>query len=507
MLNELFTVDRRPCIHMALSISGGGAAEQYWSGQSDWCKAIINPTTGLRYDGTGGIPTVDISTNKGVQQLILTMDYYYNRGFRRFMFNSPCGTLTLDGTNQDGYAGWWTPMTQRKIQRKDGVYVPNPYQGCWIDSTTNPTGIVPTLSTVDTAPFRSNGRTYEWYSLLRAWLRGNALGYSGDKLATNPVECYIYSGFCIPYKNNSPDQTRNWLDGNSDAKVIQYRNAPNGYQFPDPDNNTQHSTFLQNELHPWYECGVCGVGHDAGSFAWNHRNGMWVFSNNTKPPDAFLTKTTNIRRWLERDYFALTQGTGSNQRYNTSTKFSYFQESQPYNSDPNMILNRTTNNPFPTADTNEAYSLYLPFGEEDGSFNTKYSAGWVNYSPYLALYDTLNTWKNSKWGNPLNQYNGADPNRKWRFDADTTEVHILVPNVGIPYTDGLYSTYVTLSDSINSPSTQAIVDDTVDFWMDYINRGYIWHPILYHFNTLFERTINKKVMQETGYWPLSDPAP
>lgn len=501
----IFNVDRRPCIHMAISISGLG--EQYWSGQESWCQSIINPVTGLRYDGTGGIPTVDITTNKGVQQLILTMDYFYNRGFRRFMFNTPCGTVTLDGVSNDSFAGWWTPMTQRKVQRKDGVYVPNPYQGCWIDPSTNPTGTVPSLANVDTAPFRSNGRTYEWYSLLRAWLRGNALGYSGDKLETDPVECYVYSGFSIPYKNNAPDPTRNWLDGNTDNKILQFRNTANGYQFPDPDNNPQHATYLQNELRPWYECGVSGVGHDAGPFAWNYRNGMWVFGNGTTPPSSFLQRTTNIRKWLENDYFSLSQGNGSNQRYNTTSKFTYFQESQPWNSDPAMILNKTTNNSFPTINTNEAYSLYLPLGAEDGSFNTKYSAGWLNYSPYLSLYDTINTWKNGNWTNPANQYNGGDPNRKWRFDPETTEVHLLTLNPGVPFTDGVYGTYVQLSDTINTPATQAIVEDTVDFWMDYMNRGYIWHPVMYHFNTLFERTINKRIMQELGYWPQADPSP
>ena len=492
MSNPLFTVDRRPCVHIAQTISQ--ITDSTWSCNPDWCEAIINDANGNRLAG------FDQTTNKGVQVAINTMQYHYDRGIRRFIFNTPTGTLA--NSTQEAYAGIWSPMQQRKIQQKDGSFVPNPFKGCW----KNNGYVVPDLTNVDTAPFVSVGKTAEFYQLLRSWLTGG-MGWTGNKLNTDPVEIYIYTSFVIPLDASSnPDYTKNWVYYPGDTRNVTYQNQPSGFAFPNPDTNPQHLTYLQSEMRKWYECGVSGFGADVGLYAWNHRKGSWIYSNNPSKPAGFDTPQTNMRRWFEQDYFSLPVGQAPNQRFNPTTKFTYFQEIHPWDPEPTKITNRTTTNSFPTAGTEEAYGFYDPWGGTTDSNSTAYKGSWQHYSPYIVGLTNMNTWINGNWENPTNQYNGADPNRKWQFDKSTTEIHLLVTQHARPYTDTSNTTLTNLSNTINNPTTQSIITDCANWYMDYFNRGYVYHPVLYHTSYQVEKEIHKRIMQNLGYWPNSDPA-
>jgi hypothetical protein len=493
MANPLFTVDRRPCVHLAQTISQ--VTDSTWSSNPDFCEAIIDDATGNR------LPGYDQTTNKGVQVMINTMQYHYDRGIRRFIINTPCGTLE-NGQASVAYSGIWSPMQQRKIAKSDGTFVVNPYKGCWKANGYN----VPDLASVDSAPFISVGKTAEYFQLLRSWLTGG-MGWTGNKLGQDPVEIYIYTSHVIPLTSSGqPDYTKNWVRYPGNTVNVTWQNQPNGFAMPDPESVAAHQSYLQSEMRKWYEIGVCGFGADVGLFAWNHRKGDWIYTNNPAKPANYDSPVTNMRRWFERDYFALPVGQAPNQRFNPTTKFTYFQEIHPWDQDPNKITNRTTSNSFPTANTNEAYSFYDPWGSNGDSNSTAYKGSWQHYSPYIIGLTNMNTWINGNWENPTNQYNGADPNRKWEFDKTNTEIHLLVTQLARPYTDTSNTLLTQLSNNINDPATQTIINDCANWYMDYFDRGYVYQPVLYHNSYQVEKEIHKKIMQNLGYWPQSNPA-
>jgi len=493
MPNPLFTVDRRPCVHLSLNISTTN--NTFWSGNADLCEAVIDDATGNRISG------VTASSNIGVQMYINAMQYHWERGIRRFIINSPCGSLD-NGVTDIAYAGILGPMKERKVQRENGVFVPNPYKACWKGNSYT----VPDLATIDSAPFIANAQYAQWFTLLRAWLLG-INGYTTNKLDIDPVEIYLYTSFVIPLgPSSTPITSRNWVKYPGDTNNATFVNQANGFAFPDPDNVAAHQTYLQNEFRPWYECGICGVGADVGLYAWNHRKGDWVYFNNPTKPANFDTPKTNMKKWFNNEYFSLTRGIGTGQRLNMATKFTYFQEIHPWDIDKNNITNRTETLDFPKAGTEEAFALLDPWGSNGDSNSTAFKGSWMHYSPYIIADANMTSWINGNWANATTSYNGADPNRKWQFDKATTEIHLLVPSLAKPFTNNTDPTLTSLSASISDPATQSIIDDCVDWWMDYIDRGYVYQPVLYQTSYLVEREINKRILQNLGVWPLSDPA-
>lgn len=494
MANPLFTVDRRPCVHLSLNISSTNNA--FWSGNADLCEAVIDDATGNRLAG------IDATTNIGVQMFINTMQYHWERGIRRFIINSPCGSLD-NGAPTVAYAGILDPMKQRKVQRENGAFVPNPFKAVW----KNNGYVVPDLASVDSANFIAGAQFAQWFTLLRSWLLGIG-GYSTNKLDIDPVEIYLYTSFAIPLgPSGTPITTRNWVRYPGNENNATFQNQPDGFAFPDPENIASHATFLQNEFRPWYECGICGVGADVGLYAWNHRRGSWVYFNNPTTPANFSNPVTNMKKWFNSDYFSLTRGVNPGQRLSLSTKFTYFQEIHPWDLDPARITNRSETLSFPKAGTEEAHALLDSWGSNGDTNSTAYKGSWQHYSPYIIATENMTSWINGGYANATTLYNGADPNRKWRFDPDTTEIHLLATSLAKPFTNATDPTLTALSADINNPATQSIIEDCADWWIDYLNRGYVYQPVIYHTGYLVERHIHKRIMQHLNLWPVSDPAP
>lgn len=498
MSNPIFTVDRRPCVHLSLNVSTTN--NTFWSGNADLCEAVIDDATGNRLAG------ITAADDIGVQLFINTMQYHWERGIRRFIINSPCGTLD-NGMANVAYAGITGPMKQRKVQRENGVFVPNPYKAVWKANGY----VVPDLGTVDSATFIPGGQYAQWLTLLRAWLFG-INGYTTNKIdeTSNQVEVYLYTSFAIPLgPSTTPITTRNWVRFPGNTNNATFQNQADGFAFPDPENVPSHATFLQNELRPWYQCGICGVGADVGLYAWNHRKGDWVYFNNPTTPVGFDTPKTNIRKWLSNDYFALTRGIDIdvNQRLSKATKFTYFQEIHPWDQDPAKITNRSDTLDFPKAGTEESFALLDPWGSNGDSNSSAYKGSWQHYSPYIIDVANMTTWKNGNWEFATTLFNGADPNQKWQFDSATTEIHLLCSRLAKPFTDATDPTLTALSADIANPTTQSIIEDCADWYIEYLNRGYVYQPVIYHNGYLVERHIHKRIMQHLNLWPVSDPAP
>lgn len=513
MINPLFNVDRRPCAHLSSPISFGGstANDARWHSSVDYVLPSIDTATGNRYAGV----TIDSST--GVQEIIKSMSYLYDRGIRRFMINSPCGNIFTGGI--PAYGGIWSPMTSRYVIRPtDGAKIPNPYPECWksIPGQTSPPTIVPAINdpNLDTLPFNSTGRINEWYQQLRLWLVGG-LGYSNH----SDSEVYIYTSYGIPTKINAgsivPDYSANYVREMGMSSNIIYMDKPDGigFQLPDPDNNSLHDTYLRTEWAKWLEVGICGVGADVGIYGWNYKFGSWLYNFaglpdlNTVTPANYNVRRTNMRRWFERLWNSTLPGLNAGQRFSSSNNFSYFLENFPWDTDQNNVINLSTSTPI-TPDTDEYHSFWNPLGGLRDRNSTEYGPGWQHYAKYIITQDSLNQRTNNSWPGGPTGYNGADPNRKWKFDSSTTEIHILAISLARPVTLDTNENLTNLSNNINAPATQAIIDAAVDWWLYYFQEcGYVYQPLVYHNSYLIQKHIHKGIMQGLGYWPVSDPAP
>lgn len=509
MINPLFNVDRRPCAHLSGPISFGGI-DTTWSSPSNYCLPSYNTATGQRYAGL----TADSAV--GVQDILKSMSYLYDRGIRRFMINSPCGNIFTGGI--PAYGGIWSPMTSRYVTRPtDGAKIPNPYPECWksIPGQTNPPTIVPAINApdLDTLPFNATGRSAEWRDQLRYWLTGG-LGYSNH----SDSEVYIYTGYGIPTKIDSgsivPDYTANFVREMGMDKNILYMNKPDGvgFQMPDPDKNALHDTYLRSEWAKWLEAGICGIGADVGVYAWNYKYGSWVYNYpglpdlNTVIPPNYNAPTTNMRKWFERLWNSSPKGYGTGERFSNASNFSYFLENFPWDSDTIINLTSAPNHPAP--DTDEYYSFWNPLGGGRDRNSTEYGPGWQHYAKYIITQDALITRLNNGWAGGPTGYNGADPNRKWKFDPDTTEIHLLAISLARPFTTDTNDTLTNLSNNISAPSTQAIIEEAVNWWLYYFQEcGYVYQSLIYHDSYLIQKHIHKGIMQGLGYWPVSDPAP
>jgi len=66
MSNPIFTVDRRPAVHIAYGVSGG--SDSYWGSSLDFCKPVLDvPGTGLRRAGV--TTTSDIGVEQGINKM------------------------------------------------------------------------------------------------------------------------------------------------------------------------------------------------------------------------------------------------------------------------------------------------------------------------------------------------------------------------------------------------------------------------------------------------------
>lgn len=498
MSNPIFNVDRRPCVHIADPISFGGN-NATWGSADNYGAATIDLSNGNRLAGINTYQPI------GVQRLIRNMQYHYERGIRRFMINSPLGTLVVEN-NFPAYGGIWSPMTQRVIEDYNGNKFVNPYLVCWPGRST-----IPTIAEAENpaTSFISNGRGNEFYQHLRTWLVSSSqMGYNVGLDGTTPmpnklgdVELYIYTGFGIPYKNGSVSYSSNYVHvmGNgADFNAAWLNNTTSGFKMPDPENDQDHKTYLESEWLKWFECGVNGIGQDVGVYGWNHRHGCWVYQDSFIPAN-HDRPLTNMRKWYEKYYNNIPVGFNPGQRM-SSKPFKYFLENFPWDNDPDKILNKTTTNSFPTPNTNETFSFWSPFGAYADSNSTAYKGSWMHYTPYIVLPASLTNFINGSFPNP-SQYSGADPNHKWVFDTSRTEIHLLVTGPSFPFTDGLDSTLNNLSNNMNSTQTQTVIENCTAFWKNYIDRGYVYMPAVYWNGYSIDREINKRLLEYIGVWP------
>jgi len=508
MINPLFNVDRRPCVHLAGLIAFG--TDPTWSSSAAFCQPAFNTDTGDRY------PTYTKDTIKGVQEQIASMTYLYDRGMRRFLINSPCGNVFTGGI--PAYGGIWDVMESRYVVRPtDNAKIPNPYTECWknMAGQTSPPTLVPAINdpNLDTLPFKANGRSAEWNDTLRTWLIG-AQGWDNH----SDAEIYIYTGYGIPTKIVSsaitPDYAANYVREMGQNLTYLNKSDGIGFQMPDPDKNPLHDNYLRSQWMKWLKAGICGVGADVGVYGFNHRFGSWIYNQWVSPnldaitPPNYNAPNTNMRKWFEKLWNSTPKGEGNGEKFSNAKNFSYFLEGFPWDTDPNKIINRTTTNVYPTADTDEYYSFWNPSGGQRDINSTEHTGGWMHYAKYIITQDSLTTRKNNAWPVSATSYNGADPNRKWRFDPSSTEIHILAQSLARPFTADTDAVLGGFETTINTPQTQAIIADCVDWWLYYFQEcGYVYQPLVYYNSYKIQKHIHKGIMQGLGYWPQSDPAP
>jgi hypothetical protein len=102
-------------------------------------------------------------------------------------------------------------------------------------------------------------------------------------------------------------------------------------------------------------------------------------------------------------------------------------------------------------------------------------------------------------GGPVDQY--------WCSSANHCKA-VIDPGTGLRRSGVTSTTNMNnLSVNTSASATQTIIENCVTYWMDFINRGYVYQPVLYHDDFLINRTIHKRIMQELGKWPVTDPAP
>jgi len=510
MNNPLFTVDRRPAVHIGLPIAFGGT-DTRWGMSTEALYKTIDTGTGLRLAGIGTYENI------GVQQIIRTMQYHYERGIKRFVINTPPGCIAVTAEGYPAYGGIWDCMGTKSQERLyDGQRFANPFYTNWL--TLNNGDTLPTYSTNPADPYNtlsyySGGRAAEWYVHLRTWLGSNAAyGYDkgldgvtpmGDK--RSEVEVYIYTGFGIPTLNGAPDHAVNYVAIMSDAynQTFQDISTGHGFEMPDPENDAAHATYL-DQWKMWFEAGACGIGADVGLYAFNYEKGDWIYQNLAQMPATHNQKKTNMRRYLENLYNNMDLGSSSGQRY-ANRPFSYFVEGHPWN----WNVKHGGTNPeisYPVVGTEEYLDLFGVAGVEGDNNNSAYRGSWQHYTKYIQMYEGLAQFRNGTWqGGSGTAFNGADPNRKWKFDPNTTEVHLLASVLPCPYMDESNEALTAYDARYTDADVQSMMDDCAEWWIDYIDRGYVYQSVTYPFSYKVHREIHKRIMQYLGEWPSSDP--
>jgi hypothetical protein len=503
MNNPNFNVDRRSCLHIGIAVAGFG--DSAWSSQTNYSHKTVNPATGLYHTG------VTAYQNIGFMMTIRHMQYNYERGIRRFLINSPCGNVSV-GPGIPAYGGIWNAAKAKEIVNPyTGVHYANPNNNCWGTANGSATPVYSTnpADPYTTTTFTNDGRTAEFYVLLRTWLISSAaygfhVGLNGVTPMTDKrdeVEIIIYTGFGIPYQNNVLASDVNYVRVMGEDTNYLYQDNPSGaaFQMPDPDNNPDHATYLE-QWKQWHECGVSGIGADVGAYAWNWRNGCWAYTTpDTYMPATHGTPKTDIRKYLEKQYNDMAYGFALGERM-TDRPFSYFAEGHPWD----WNVKNAGGNPaysYPIPGTEESLSLLSPLGDKFG-LTSPYSGSWQHYCKYIQMHVGLSQFTNGAFPGGVG-FAGADPNRKWKFDKANTEIHLYVTNPAQPWFDtadaNMYSMETTYEDF------RSQINDCVDWWTDYIDRGYCFQPINYHDSYKVNKEIVKGVLQYTGEWPDSDP--
>jgi hypothetical protein len=507
MKNPFFKVDRRPCVHIANGISFGGT-DVRWGTPPTYGYRTINLADGSRLPGIGTYEAV------GFQEIIRTMQYNWERGFRRFMLNTPIGSISVNDALFPAYGGIHSAAKAKsQLRHWDGARFPNPYYANWTSLANGDP--LPTYSTnmsdpYNTLPYLDYGRVNEMFVHLRMWLASSsALGYDkaldgvttiGDK--RGDTEIYIYTGFGIPTYNNYPSYDANYVAILGDETNDDFCNkvSGTGFQFPDPDHNESHAAYLTDEWSKVIPWGISGIGQDVGVWGFNWRKGNWVYIDQADADAVpnYNAKMTNMRKWFENLYQSIPTGNGVNDRYSLNDNFSYFLEGHPWDWHIKTNISRP-DLPYPVAGTKEAMGLLSPLSY-NGDSGSEYIGDWQHYTKYLQLEQGVKTFVNGEFTGGAEGFNGADPNGMWQFDPESTEIHMVITDLGRPYTEATNDFYQAVSTSMPDPEVDILIDQTVDYWMDYMNRGYVYQPSIYPWEYLFTREINKRVMLELGYW-------
>lgn len=498
-------------VHLSEGIAFGGV-DTRWGASPEYNYKVIDPATGLRYSGITPYQAI------GVQQIIRSMQYNYERGIRRFCLNDPHGTVSVTSDGYCTYGGIWDCMRSKSIERPwDGTRFANPYYNCWPELSNGDT--LPTYSTnpsdpYNTLTFNPDGRWSEFFVLLRVWLGSNSsygydVGLDGvtpmsDK--RNEVEIILYTGFGIPTNGvgDFPDHEVNYTHIIGVPSLQNRTDGGHGFQMPDPENNAAHAAYL-DRFKNWYTCGITGVGADVGLFAFNYEKGDWIYNNPVDMPSFHYQKHTNMRRYLQKEYDSLPLSSDPDLgevKYQ-DREFAYFAEGHPWNWNKKHAVTYPDID-YPVVGTSEYLDLF-GITELHGD-NTAHIGSWQHYCKYIQLYQGLSQFNNGTWqGGSGTAFNGADPNRKWRFNPDTTEIHLLITTLPTPYFDISDANMAAVDADIDSAENQEKIQLCIDYWIDYIDRGYVYQPTLYWNSYQVYKQIHKGIMQYLGEWPDSDP--
>lgn len=433
-----FAVDRRPGTAITIPVSGGYNKKQYLG----WLGDKTNSNTYWKKDT--GIPLF-------IQNYLT---WNYKRGIRRFVIWAPCGVLgTPSGINYSVTPSITGAMKQRVFEvyndegKATGEQIINPSEACWagnnfpVDPSTGlkiPQTIEQALNT--NTVFDENGQIDEWNKYLSTWITQN-----------EDADVGLYIGYRIPTLDGIPNANIS-VYGNIEGK-LQNKEVGIGWVIPDPENNINHATFLQNELTPWIQMGIKFLILDSAQGLFNYANG------GTHETNVNSTSVGDYKKWLLTNLSDLktviaeglpldTKAPVVNE-FNQIVVSASYPRKTVYTKNPEKevckgILQQTSNNANPYNNVyvpdncwkNEGRERYRKlevdgktYLDKSGTIESTYSAKAYQYCPYLI---NVNTMLNpGEWNiglhdiDNISKFAGLDPNEMLCWYRKNTEVGAL----------------------------------------------------------------------------------
>ena len=400
----------------------------------------------------------------------------------------------------------------------------NPAESCWVNYTGSNRTMsgggtlkIPTLAEAKTIPyctdtnydgsgpcFNPEARFEEFKKWLGEWI-------TSKNSSSNPkdhVDVGLYIGYTIPTVNGQPASGEHVIVGDAGGgKWLQNTTGTNikGWQIPNPQNNTAHVTFLEQELQPWINMGINFLAFDVGVGMFNYENGGTVtFGLNaaSRQPvgdyKAWLMNKWPTLKTVISEALPLDFGTPILDEFNKVMGGLSHPRKTMYKIDPSIEVckGQLVEQVLPGADTlnriytdncwqnkgRERYRKLDPAGKTSADPQTfVYSPKAYYYSPYIIAvsgYLDSGEW-NINLDNPADNWNswaGLDPNKMLCWYPKNTEIGA--------YFESFYLLSPTLREKYRNNFPNDIDADTG--WQKYTN---IWQLTpAWHDNGLETRT-------------------